>query len=63
MVSKIGSSRVPVAGDTVLKAAGMEVGHFTNLSAASLNNQGSFAGLLAWWSELIPDAAHPPREE
>jgi hypothetical protein len=47
MVSKIGSSRVPVAGDTVLKAVGMEVGHFTNLSAASLNNQGSFAGLLA----------------
>jgi hypothetical protein len=36
-----------VAGDTLLKVAGVEVGHFTNLSAASLNNQGNFAGLLA----------------
>lgn len=47
MVSKIGFSRAPVAGDTVLKAAGMEVGHFTNLSASSLNNQANFAGLLS----------------
>jgi glycerophosphoryl diester phosphodiesterase len=36
-----------VAGDTLLKVAGVEVGHFTNLSAASLNNQSNFAGLLA----------------
>jgi hypothetical protein len=25
--------------------AGVEVGHFTNLSAAALNNQANFAGL------------------
>ena len=36
-----------VGADTLLKVAGVEVGHFTNLSAASLNNQGNFAGLLA----------------
>jgi hypothetical protein len=36
-----------VGSDTLLKVAGVEVGHFTNLSAASLNNQGNFAGLLA----------------
>jgi glycerophosphoryl diester phosphodiesterase len=35
-----------VGADTLLKVAGMEVGHFTNLSAASLNNQANFAGLL-----------------
>jgi Ca2+-binding RTX toxin-like protein len=34
-----------VGGDTLLKVAGVEVGHFTNLSAASLNNQANFAGL------------------
>jgi hypothetical protein len=27
--------------------AGLEVGYFTNLSAASLNNQTNFAGLAA----------------
>ncbi|MEY4806363.1 MAG: hypothetical protein RLZZ206_752 [Cyanobacteriota bacterium] len=36
-----------VGSDTLLKVAGVEVGHFSNLSAASLNNQGNFAGLLA----------------
>ena len=36
-----------VNGDTLLKVAGLDVGHFTNISAASLNNQGNFAGLLA----------------
>ncbi len=35
-----------VAGDTLLKVAGVEVGHFTNLSAVSLNNQANFAGLV-----------------
>jgi len=35
-----------VGSDTLLKVAGVEVGHFTNLSAASLNNQANFAGLL-----------------
>jgi 2',3'-cyclic-nucleotide 2'-phosphodiesterase (5'-nucleotidase family) len=34
-----------VGTDTLLKVAGVEVGHFTNLSASSLNNQGNFAGL------------------
>ena len=34
-----------VGGDTLLKVAGVEVGHFTNISAASLNNQSHFAGL------------------
>jgi glycerophosphoryl diester phosphodiesterase len=34
-----------VGGDTLLKVAGVEVGHFTNLSAASLNIQANFAGL------------------
>jgi Ca2+-binding RTX toxin-like protein len=34
-----------VGGDTLLKVAGVEVGHFTNLSAASLNSQANFAGL------------------
>jgi glycerophosphoryl diester phosphodiesterase len=36
-----------LGADTLLKVAGVEVGHFTNLSAASLNNQSNFAGLLA----------------
>jgi glycerophosphoryl diester phosphodiesterase len=31
-----------VGGDTLLKVAGVEVGHFTNLSAASLNSQTNF---------------------
>ena len=35
-----------VGGDTLLKVAGVEVGHFTNLSAASLNSQANFAGLV-----------------
>jgi 2',3'-cyclic-nucleotide 2'-phosphodiesterase (5'-nucleotidase family) len=35
-----------VGADTLLKVAGVEVGHFTNLSAASLNNQANFAGLV-----------------
>ena len=35
-----------VGADTLLKVAGVEVGHFTNLSAASLNNQANFSGLL-----------------
>jgi glycerophosphoryl diester phosphodiesterase len=35
-----------VGADTLLKVAGVEVGHFTNLSAASLNSQANFAGLL-----------------
>jgi 2',3'-cyclic-nucleotide 2'-phosphodiesterase (5'-nucleotidase family) len=34
-----------VGSDTLLKVAGVEVGYFTNLSAASLNNQANFAGL------------------
>jgi 2',3'-cyclic-nucleotide 2'-phosphodiesterase (5'-nucleotidase family) len=34
-----------VGSDTLLKVAGVEVGHFTNLSAVSLNNQSNFAGL------------------
>ena len=35
-----------VGGDTLLKVAGVEVGHFTNLSATSLNSQTNFAGLV-----------------
>jgi Ca2+-binding RTX toxin-like protein len=35
-----------VGSDTLLKVAGVEVGHFTNLSAASLNSQANFAGLV-----------------
>jgi hypothetical protein len=35
-----------VGSDTLLKVAGFEVGHFANLSAGSLNNQGNFAGLI-----------------
>jgi glycerophosphoryl diester phosphodiesterase len=31
-----------VGADTLLKVAGFEVGHFTNVSAASLNNQANF---------------------
>jgi Ca2+-binding RTX toxin-like protein len=31
-----------VGADTLLKVAGVEVGHFTNLSAAALNNQANF---------------------
>ena len=34
-----------VGGDTLLKVGAMEVGHFTNLSTAALNNQANFAGL------------------
>jgi glycerophosphoryl diester phosphodiesterase len=34
-----------VGADTLLKVAGIEVGHFTNLGASSLNNQANFAGL------------------
>jgi 2',3'-cyclic-nucleotide 2'-phosphodiesterase (5'-nucleotidase family) len=34
-----------VGSDTLLRVAGVDVGHFTNLSAASLNNQANFAGL------------------
>jgi Ca2+-binding RTX toxin-like protein len=36
-----------VGADTQLKVAGVEVGHFANLSATSLNSQTNFAGLLA----------------
>jgi 2',3'-cyclic-nucleotide 2'-phosphodiesterase (5'-nucleotidase family) len=35
-----------VGADTLLKVAGVEVGHFTNISAASLNSQANFAGLV-----------------
>jgi len=35
-----------VGSDTLLKVAGVEVGHFTNISAASLNSQANFAGLV-----------------
>jgi alkaline phosphatase len=34
-----------VGADALLKVAGVEVGHFTNLSAASLNSLTNFAGL------------------
>jgi Ca2+-binding RTX toxin-like protein len=34
-----------VGTDTLLKVAGVEVGHFTNLSAGVLNNQANFSGL------------------
>ena len=34
-----------LGADTLLKVAGVEVGHFTNLSAASLNSQANFVGL------------------
>jgi Ca2+-binding RTX toxin-like protein len=34
-----------LGSDTLLKVAGVEVGHFTNLSATSLNNQANFTGL------------------
>ena len=34
-----------VGGDTLLSVTGTAVGHFTNVSAASLNNQANFAGL------------------
>jgi len=36
-----------VGADTLLKVAGVEVGHFTNLSATNLNSQANFAGLMA----------------
>jgi Ca2+-binding RTX toxin-like protein len=36
-----------VGSDTLLKVAGVEVGHFTNLSAASLNSQANFAALVS----------------
>jgi len=35
-----------VGGDTLLKVGTTEVGHFTNLSATSLNSQTNFAGLV-----------------
>jgi glycerophosphoryl diester phosphodiesterase len=35
-----------VGADTLLKVGGVEVGHFTNLSTSSLNNEGNFAGVL-----------------
>ena len=35
-----------VGADTLPRVAGVEVGRFTTLSAASLNNQSNFAGLL-----------------
>ena len=35
-----------VGGDTLLSVAGIAVGHFTNASSASLNNQTNFAGLV-----------------
>jgi glycerophosphoryl diester phosphodiesterase len=34
-----------VGADTLLKVAGVEMGHFANLSATSLNSQANFAGL------------------
>jgi Ca2+-binding RTX toxin-like protein len=34
-----------VGADTLLSVAGTAVGHFTNVSAGSLNNQANFAGL------------------
>jgi Ca2+-binding RTX toxin-like protein len=34
-----------VGADTLLSVTGTAVGHFTNVSAASLNNQANFAGL------------------
>jgi hypothetical protein len=36
-----------VGADTLLSVAGTAVGHFTNVSATSLNNQANFAGLAA----------------
>jgi glycerophosphoryl diester phosphodiesterase len=36
-----------VGANALLMVAGLEVGYFTNLSAASLNNQTNFAGLAA----------------
>jgi Ca2+-binding RTX toxin-like protein len=41
--SSLGFSQV--GGDTFLSVSGTAVGHFTNVSAASLNNQANFAGL------------------
>jgi Ca2+-binding RTX toxin-like protein len=38
-------SFIQMGADTLLKVAGVEVGHFTNLSAASLNSQANFVGL------------------
>jgi 2',3'-cyclic-nucleotide 2'-phosphodiesterase (5'-nucleotidase family) len=35
-----------VGADTLLRVDGADVGHFTNVSAAALNNQANFAGLL-----------------
>ena len=34
-----------VGADALLTVAGVEVGHFTNLSAASLNSLSNFSGL------------------
>ena len=39
-----GLSFILVGSDTPLKVAGVEVGHFTGISAASLNSQANFAG-------------------
>jgi glycerophosphoryl diester phosphodiesterase len=35
-----------VGADTLLKVAGVDIGHFTNLSVTSLNSQSNFAGLV-----------------
>jgi len=35
-----------VGGDTLLKMGTTELGHFANVSAAVLNNQANFAGLV-----------------
>jgi alkaline phosphatase len=35
-----------VGGDTLLSVTGTAIGHFTNVSATSLNNQANFAGLV-----------------
>jgi alkaline phosphatase len=34
-----------MGADTLLKVAGVEVGHFTNIGVSALNNQANFAGL------------------
>jgi alkaline phosphatase len=34
-----------MGADTLLKVAGIEVGHFTNIGVSALNNQANFAGL------------------
>jgi glycerophosphoryl diester phosphodiesterase len=42
--SSLGFSQV--GNDTLLKLAGVDVGHFINTSASSLNNPANFAGLV-----------------